>query len=180
MKSNGTRGFGLPPPAKFRSGHIPNGVDDSGTNSDNDASDSEEEVYSGRYSLDSSPQDYRVPNGNGAAHRYRNLAQRSSQYGSEYNFSEVSSSKETVVGRPGGLRNPQMGKTRKAMQSNFTEDESSDSAASSEFSTTPVISISGTAQKKKNYLSEWYTSSVPSRMNVNHASEKVCSNKLVL
>ncbi|KAK4274158.1 hypothetical protein QN277_017432 [Acacia crassicarpa] len=175
LKSGGTRGFGLPPPAKFRSGHfpanaIPSGVDDSGTNSDNDAIDSEEEVYGGRYSLDSSPQDHRVPSG--AGHRYRNFAQRPSQCGSDYTFSEVSSSRETGVRRAGAVRNSQMGGTRNVMQSNFTDDESSDSAASSEFSTTPVRSVNGTVPKTRAYLSEGYTSSVPPRMNVYHAPEK--------
>ncbi|XP_054789232.1 uncharacterized protein LOC129294776 [Prosopis cineraria] len=173
--SSGARGFGLPPPAKFRSGHlpanaIPGGVDDSGTYSDNGASDSEEEVYGGRYSLDSSPQDHRVPNG--AGHRYRNFTQGQSPCGSDNTFSEVSSSRETAVRRPGAARNPQMRVTRNAMQGNFTEDESSDSAASSEFSTSPTGSVNGTLSKTRTYLAEGYTSSVPSRINVNHATEK--------
>lgn len=182
MKGGGVRGFGLPPPAKFRSGHLPaNAIpvstmaDDSGTNSDNDASDdSEGEVYGGRYSLDSSPQDHRVAGG--AAQRYGNLRQMPSRYGSDYAYSEVSSSRETVAGRPGVVRNRFMRGNGNVMQSNFTEDDSSDSAASSEFSTTQVGSVNGTVPRTRAYVSEGYASSVPSRMNVKHATEKVCND----
>jgi len=183
MKNGGSRGFGLPPPAKFRSGHLPAnaipvsstmpaGVDDSGTDSENDVSiESAEEVCGGRYSLDSSPKDHRIPNG--GAHRYGNLTQRPSRYGSDFTNSEVSSSRETVNGRPGVVRNPLVRGTGNARQSNFTEDESSDSAASSEFSTTQVGSVCGAVPRTRAYVSEGYTSSVPSRMNVKHAAEKV-------
>ncbi|XP_057725923.1 uncharacterized protein LOC130941436 [Arachis stenosperma] len=174
VKGGSGRGFGLPPPAKFRSGHIPaNAIPvssiNSGSNSDNDDSiDSEEEVYGGRYSLDSSPQDPRVPNG--AAGRYGNLPHRAPRYGSDYTYSEVSSSRETLVGRNGFVRDPLLRGVRKVMHSGFTEDESSDSAASSEFSTTQVGSINGAVPR--NRASEGYASSVPSRMNTQSAAEK--------
>lgn len=187
LKSGGgSRGFGLPPPAKFRSGHLPaNAIPvstvippetgDSGSNTDIDASvDSDEEVYGGRYSLDSSPQDQRIPNG--AAGRYGNLTQRRPRYGSDYSYSEVSSSRETLVGRPGVVRDPVMRGPASVRQSGFTEDDSSDSAASSEFSTTQVGgSINGTLPRSRAYMSEGYASSVPSRtrMNVQRAAEKV-------
>ncbi|XP_019455624.1 PREDICTED: uncharacterized protein LOC109356653 isoform X1 [Lupinus angustifolius] len=178
LKNGSGRGFGLPPPSKFRSGHLPaNAIPvstvlpantrDSVSNSD--SADSEEEVYGGRYSLDSSPQDHRAPNG--AARRYQNLAQRGARYGSDYTYSEVSSSRETLVGRPGVIRDPLM-RTANVRQSGFTEDESSDSAASSEFSTTQVGSINGTVPRSRTYVSEDYDSSVPSRMNVQSATEK--------
>ncbi|KAG4954837.1 hypothetical protein JHK87_040431 [Glycine soja] len=181
MKSGAGRGFGLPPPSKFRSGHLPaNAIPvstvmlgetgDSGSNSDNDDSiESEEEVYGGRYSLDSSPQDRRVPNG--AARRYGNLT--GPRYASDYTYSEVSSSRETLVGRPGTVRDPLMRGATNVRQSGFTEDDSSDSAASSEFSTTQVGgSINGALPRGRTYLSEGYASSVPSRMNVKSAAEK--------
>ncbi|KAK7275828.1 hypothetical protein RIF29_16953 [Crotalaria pallida] len=181
MKSVSGRGFGLPPPSKFRSGHLPanaipvstvlpteNG--DSVSNSDNDDSlDSEEETYGSRYSLDSSPLDHRALNG--AARRYGNFAQRGARYGSDYAYSEVSSSRETLVGRPGVARDPLM-RTANVRQSGFTEDDSSDSAASSEFSTTQVGSINGTVPRSRAYASEGYPSSVPSRMNVQSAAKK--------
>ncbi|KHN26126.1 hypothetical protein glysoja_019450 [Glycine soja] len=181
MKSGAGRGFGLPPPAKFRSGHLPaNAIPvstvmpgetgDSGSNSDNDDSiESEEEVYGGRYSLDSSPQDRRVPNG--AARRYGNLTRP--RYASDYTYSEVSSSRETLVGKPGTVRDPLMRGAANVRQSGFTEDDSSDSAASSEFSTTQVGgSINGALPRGRTYLSEGYASSVPSRMNVKSTAEK--------
>lgn len=181
MKSGGGRGFGLPPPSKFRSGHLPanklpvSAVEtfDSRSNSDMDASvDSEEEVYGGRYSLDSSPQDSRVPNG--AAKRYGNVAQMPrSRYASDYTFSDVSSSRETLTGRQGMARDPVMRGAANGRQNGFTEDESSDSAASSEFSTTQVgSSINGTLPKRRAYMSAGYASSVPSRMNVQSSAEK--------
>ncbi|KAG5052607.1 hypothetical protein HKD37_02G005259 [Glycine soja] len=182
MKSGAGRGFGLPPPAKFRSGHLPaNAIPvstvmpgetgDSGSNSDNDDSiESEEEVYGGRYSLDSSPQDRRVPP-NGAARRYGNLTRP--RYASDYTYSEVSSSRETLVGKPGTVRDPLMRGAANVRQSGFTEDDSSDSAASSEFSTTQVGgSINGALPRGRTYLSEGYASSVPSRMNVKSTAEK--------
>ncbi|KAK7301122.1 hypothetical protein RJT34_11983 [Clitoria ternatea] len=173
MKSGVGRGFGLPPPAKFRSGHLPassipiSAGDASISNSDNDASiDSEEEAYGGRYSLDSSPQDHRVTNG--GARRFGNLTQRVPRYASDYTYSEVSSSRETLVGRPGGTR-----VIPNVRQSGFTEDDSSDSAASSEFSTTQVGgSINGNLPRSRAYVSEGYASSVPSRLNVQRAAEK--------
>lgn len=180
MKSGTGRGFGLPPPAKFRSGHLPaNAIPvstvetgDSCSNSDNDDSiGSEEEVYGSRYSLDSSPQDHRAPNG--AARKYENLTQRASRYGSEYTYSEVSSSRETLAGRPGAVREVLMRGASNGRQSGFTEDDSSDSAASSEFSSTQVGSINGTLPRSRAYVSEGYTSSVPSRMNVQSAAAKV-------
>lgn len=183
MKSGAGRGFGLPPPSKFRSGHLPaNAIPvstvmpgetgDSGSNSDNDDSiESEEEVYGGRYSLDSSPQDRRVPP-NGAARRYGNLTRP--RYASDYTYSEVSSSRETLVGKPGTVRDPLMRGAANVRQSGFTEDDSSDSAASSEFSTTQVGgSINGALPRGRTYLSEGYASSVPSRMNVKSTTKKV-------
>ncbi|KAI4307474.1 hypothetical protein L6164_030656 [Bauhinia variegata] len=175
IKSGSGRGFGLPPPAKFRSGHLPASAipvstsirvekDDSATNSDNDATtDSEGEIYGGRYSLDSSPQDHRVPNG--TTMRYGNLTHRRPRYGSDYTYSEVSSSRETLMGRHGVVRDPVARGAANARQDGYTEDESSDSAASSEFSTTQVASVNVTVPKTKAYVSEGHASSVPSRMN---------------
>ncbi|KAJ4977908.1 hypothetical protein NE237_008688 [Protea cynaroides] len=73
------RGFALPPPSKFRSGNLPSGIipvlqaipgdaDDSACGSDMDENtNTKEDIYYGRYSMDSSPQydnvERRIPNG---------------------------------------------------------------------------------------------------------------------
>ncbi|KAK9270559.1 hypothetical protein L1049_026140 [Liquidambar formosana] len=181
---NGGRGCGLPPPSKFRSGHLPSGAihvsrviprnaDDSGSGSDDDlTTDTEEEVYGGRYSLDSSPQDDRIPNG--AAHRYGDPSQRRAYYASDPMYSDVSSSMETVAGRQGNVAERFVrGNGRYQVRQNvYTEEESSDSAASSEFSSTQVGSNNGAMPRTKAYVSEGYTSSAPSRVNGETAVRK--------
>lgn len=179
----GGRGAGLPPPSKFRSGHLPTNaiplpvdVNDSESGSDNGGtSDSEEEgVYGGRYSLDSSPPDERIPNG--SAQRYGNPLRRQPVYGSsDYTMSDVGSSMETLVGRHKRVAPERMIRENgryPAGKNGYTEDESDDSAASSEFSTTQVGgSINGTVLRSR--MSEGYASSVPSAINVESAAEKV-------
>lgn len=174
IKSGNSRGFGLPPPAKFRSGHLPSNamplssslrgeIDDSGSNSGDDGSTGSEDEggYLGRYSLDSSPSEIRVSNGTSTtAQRYGNgsLTQRRPRYASDYTYSEVSSSRETLVGRP---RDSVVKKNGNVRQSGFTDDdeELSDSASCSEFSTTQVgDSVNGP---------------LLSRMNVQCAAQKV-------
>ncbi|XP_058765498.1 uncharacterized protein LOC131638990 isoform X1 [Vicia villosa] len=59
-------------------------------------------------------------------------------------------------------------------QNGFTKYESSDSAASSEFSSTQVGSVNGTLPKSRAYMSAGYASSVPSRMNQQNSAEKRC------
>ncbi|KAF3446002.1 hypothetical protein FNV43_RR11180 [Rhamnella rubrinervis] len=181
----GGRGFGLPPPSKFRSGHLPSTaiplrVDDSESGSDNGATtDSEEEgVYGGRYSLDSSPPDERIPSG--TAQRYGNPLRREPRYASsDYTLSDVGSSMETLVGRHKRVAAERLagGAGRYPIGRNgYTEDESDDSAASSEFSTTQVGgSINGAVLR--NRISEGYASSVPSTVNVESAAEKGLHSK---
>lgn len=184
------RGFGLPPPSKFRSGHlppstipvsrtIPGGNDDieSGSDNENDlTTDSEGEVYGGRYSLDSSPPDDRIPNN--AAHRYGKTSQAQPRYASDSMYSDVSSSMETVGRAYGNVAERLLSRNgRHPVGQNgngFTEDESSDSAASSEFSTTQVGSINGGLPRRGSYASEGYTSSVPSWINAGNSTKKVC------
>ena len=167
----------MPPPSKFQSGHlsgvipvsrsIPGDADDSGSASDNDlTTDSEEEVYGGRYSLDSSPQDDRVPN-NATSQRY---------YSSVYS-DDVSSSRETT-GRGNVIvaERVMRGANRYPVGRNgYTEDESSDSDASSEFSSTQVGINNGIRHHAQAYGSEGYASSVPSRVNAESAAVKVYS-----
>ncbi|XP_022734370.1 uncharacterized protein LOC111287412 isoform X3 [Durio zibethinus] len=185
------RNFGLPPPAKFRSGHLPataipvmsttltgNVEHDSASASENGVTtDSEEDtVYGGRYSLDSSPQDERIPNG--TAYRYGNLPRRQPRYASasDYTYSDISSSMETVMGGRGRNLGDRLGRGNGRYpvgRDGFTEeDESSDSARSSEFSTTQVGSINGRIPRSRAYVSEGYASSVPSRINVESTAEK--------
>ncbi|KAA8528345.1 hypothetical protein F0562_035700 [Nyssa sinensis] len=183
IRSGGGRGFGLPPPSKFRSGHlsgvipvsrtVPGDVDESGSASDNDqTTDSEEEVYGGRYSLNSSPQDDRVPR-DAAAQRYYNPAQGRPHYASDSMYSgDVSSSRETL-GKGYVAERLMRGANRYPVGKNgYTEDESSDSASSSEFSTTQAGSNNKAAPGSRANVSEGYASSVPSRVNVEDAPEK--------
>ncbi|KAM1106528.1 hypothetical protein TB1_003421 [Malus domestica] len=108
LSGSGGMGFGLTPPSKFSSGHLPSNVilvrtipavkDGSGSASDNDGTiDSEDGVYGGRYSLDLSLQDDRVLSG--AAHKYGKPSQGQTNYGSDSTYSDVSSLMYTVVGR---------------------------------------------------------------------------------
>lgn len=185
---NGGRNVGLPPPSKFRSGHlsgvipasrvIPGDLDDSESASDNDMSTDSEGIYGGRYSLDSSPQDDRIPSSTTAARYHQPLQRHAPQYASDSMYSDdVSSSKETLGRGHGYVAGRLMrGANRQPVgNSVYTEDESSDSAASSEFSTTQVGSINGTIPPARNYASEGYASSVPSRLNTENGRHKVCT-----
>ncbi|KAJ6829490.1 uncharacterized protein M6B38_357610 [Iris pallida] len=145
--------FGIPPPEKFRSGHLPRGVippsramamdnnDYSELGSDMDeSSDTEEEVYGGRYSLDSSPRGEDIVSrtmkaaGSGIGGRYSApVAPRQQQnYSSSDGYSEFSSSRET--GRQQGYSRKQVvfsGYTEEEEEEE--EEESSDSGESSAF-----------------------------------------------
>nr|GMD85036.1 Rhomboid-like protease 5 [Ipomoea batatas]GME11634.1 Rhomboid-like protease 5 [Ipomoea batatas] len=184
---NGGRSAGLPP-SKFQSGHLSGVIpvsrvihadsDDNGTASENDmCTDSEEEVYGGRYSVDSSPQDERLP-ARGAAQRYYNYAQRRvPQYGSESAFSDdvdVNSSRETIGRGIGHVAERAVRGTSRFPERSgaYTEEEESDSAASSEFSTTQVGTNSGTVLRSATYASEDYSSSVPSKSNRGSLTQK--------
>lgn len=192
LRPGGGRGIGLPPPSNFRSGHLSGvipvsktlpgvDVDDSGSATENDmTTDSEEEVYGGRYSLDSSPQDDRVPTNNAAAQRYYGSAQRQQPVyasGSVYS-DDVTSSRETIGrGNGNGAERLMRGANRYPIgRDGYTEDESSDSAASSEFSSTQVRSNNGAGPRARACASEGYASSVPSRINAESAGVKVCSH----
>lgn len=172
------RGFDLPPPSKFRSGHLPTtaipvsrtlprDAEESASASENEMiTDSEDDVYGGRYSLDSSPQDQRIP-------PHGNSAQRRAHYVSDYGYSDVSSSRETIFGRE---RNAGVRLVRGSGRTVYTEEdeEESDSAASSEFSTTQVGSVSGASGvRRRTYVSEGYASSVASHANVRSTAQKV-------
>ncbi|MFS7949200.1 hypothetical protein Hanom_Chr06g00568791 [Helianthus anomalus] len=135
---NGSRGVGLPPPSKFKSGVVPLSQvlprDDTNSTSEDMSTDSDTEVYGGRYSLDSSsPQDDRVPSVSN--NRYHDPVQRRPQY--HVYSSDVSSSVEMTRNRNVGDR--LRGANRYDVRSSvYTEDESDDSVESSEYSTTQV------------------------------------------
>ncbi|KAI3718029.1 hypothetical protein L1987_70015 [Smallanthus sonchifolius] len=140
---NGNRGFGLPPASKFRSGHLPGVIptsqvpgEDINSASENDMStDSDGEVYGGRYSLDSSPPDDIVFPSNRSYHS-THARPRYHVYSSD-----VSSSIETM-----GARRTKRNHVRNSV---CVEVESDDSNGSSEFSTTQVSSrVNGDASRK--------------------------------
>lgn len=177
LKKSSSQGFGLPPPGKFRSGHLPLSRvipgDDSASVSGNDISSESEEddVYGGRYSLDSSPQDDRAPPSIASNYRYsnpRSLPPTRMSYGSDYLSSDVYSSVE-FTGKKGERLSKGNGRYP-VRQNGYAEDESEDSAGSSEFSSSQVGSNIHTASRSQAHVSEGYTSSVTSRMNVG----KVC------
>ncbi|KAK8309012.1 hypothetical protein V6Z12_D02G100900 [Gossypium hirsutum] len=189
----GGRNFGLPPPGIFRSGHLLETAipvtsttltgdvdDDSSPASENDVtSDSDEDtVYGVRHSLDSSPEDQKITNGSGTAHRYGNQAQRQPLYAtsSDYIYSDVSSSLGTLMGGRRGNLGDRLVKGNGRFpvgRDGFTEeDKSSDSASSSEFSIAQVGRINGRISRSKACVSEGYASSVPSRINVESAADK--------
>ncbi|XP_010530236.1 PREDICTED: uncharacterized protein LOC104806846 [Tarenaya hassleriana] len=155
-------GLGLPTP-KFRSGHLPSSAaipvsrtlatesDASASASDNDMSTDSEDVYGGGHSLDSSPQESRVSNG--VAHRYG----RNSSY---YTYSDVSSSRETFVGVTG---------RRLDRLDGYTEEESSDSATSSQFSPPETSVAAGKINGRANF--------VGNPANDRASAEKECSEK---
>ncbi|XP_077249880.1 uncharacterized protein LOC143889519 [Tasmannia lanceolata] len=169
----GGRSFGLPP-SKFRNGHLPSSfipvsnsvsidAEDSGFVSDmEETTDSEEEIYSRRYSLDSSPQDNletRVPIG--TVHR-----SKQDHYASDNVYSDFSSSRETARQQQGRAtermgHNP-IGSRYPVGQNGYTEDETSDSAESSEISTHMESKNCG-VPSRGSYPVESYSSNVPLR-----------------
>ncbi|CAL5348876.1 hypothetical protein CsSME_00035553 [Camellia sinensis var. sinensis] len=184
-QSGGDQGFGLPSPSKFRSGHLsgvipvsralPTDVDDIGSASDNDLTTDSEQTYGGRYSLDSSSPQDDGDNTNAASKRYYNSAQRQTRYASDSVYSgDVSSSRETIGRGNGNVAGRLMrGANRYPVGRNgYSEDDISDSAASSEFSSTQVGGDTVGGTRAREYVSEGYASNVPSRTNVESAAEK--------
>ncbi|XP_058097001.1 uncharacterized protein LOC131242416 isoform X2 [Magnolia sinica] len=133
---NGVRNFGLPPPAKFRSGHLPLRSipvscpdDDGASGSDMELTDSEEEICGGRHPLNSLPREgvsSRVPSrmANGQLH-----------YTSDCIDSDFSTSGDAVQQhRVRMTERMGAGCCRDPVEvTGYTEDEMSDSARSSGF-----------------------------------------------
>ncbi|KAG0476501.1 hypothetical protein HPP92_013342 [Vanilla planifolia] len=135
---NGGLGLEIPPAEKFRSGHLPRSAvpltqtmpveDYSEEGSDMDvSSDTEEEIYGGKYSPASSPRNdlsgRKIPNG------FNGVARQHHYYSDGY--SDFSSSREAVQQQPVGRS------WKKESMSGYTEEEeeeaSSDACASSDF-----------------------------------------------
>ncbi|KAI4388701.1 hypothetical protein MLD38_001006 [Melastoma candidum] len=178
---NGGRGFGLPPTSKFRSGHLPasalpvsrvhvDDTEDSASASEDDmVTDSEDDTYRSKYSLDSSPQDERAPNGK-PLRQLGNPTRLQPEY-SGFVYSDVSSSRETISGSY-RVKTVKANGRYSLGQSGYTEEESSDSAASSEFSSTQVGITNGAMPRARAFVSEGYASTVPSRMNKQAVPDK--------
>ncbi|KAK4430529.1 hypothetical protein Salat_1353600 [Sesamum alatum] len=147
----------LPSVSRFRSGHMPIGmtvgrVTDNLSESDMDTcSDSEGEGYGARYSLEASPQDDKIPNGNA-----KHCAFVSGRNG---NASGFGSYLERQGGRGGGYA---------AAHRGILNDESSDSVSSSEVSSTPPRSNNGNVIGKKFKLGPNF-----SGINVHSSTETV-------
>jgi hypothetical protein len=141
----GRGGLGMPPPEKFRSGHIPRAAvplsrgslrsDDGSAASGSDmdeSSDTEEiEVCSDRYSVDSSPLRDDISRRTAAPlYRYATVPGQQHYYSTDDGYSDLSSSRDTALPRPKAqqIRRPQ------ARVVGYVEEEYSDTAGSSEFS----------------------------------------------
>lgn len=150
-------------------------VDGSVSGSDSDMiTDSEEEVSGFHHSLDSSPHDERVPAG--TTRRYDNPRARA-QYTTDYGWSDVSSSMETTLSLHGKVSDRLLrGNGRYPLGvKDYTEDESSDSAASSEFSTTQTGSINGVLPVSRECAPENYATNMTSNLKAKGFLEKVCA-----
>ncbi|KAJ0981455.1 hypothetical protein J5N97_009710 [Dioscorea zingiberensis] len=181
---NGGRGLGIPPPEKFRSGHLPRGAipvsmpveDETDSGTDMDESSDTEEIYNGRYSLDSSPRDdvseRRMANGNSAAaataaKRYATAPPRQHYYTSDgYGYSDFSSSRDT----------DQQLSQQQRMQgraNGYVEEESSDSGGSLEFSRSAGRSNGSVGVNSRGtYPVDSYSHNMPYREEVKADSEK--------
>ncbi|OUZ99781.1 hypothetical protein BVC80_9065g56 [Macleaya cordata] len=179
---NGGRGFGLPPTAKFSSGHLPSGVipvpltvrnngGDRESGSDMDT-DSDEENYIGRYSIDSSPEDdldRRIPIG--STQKYNTQLSGQPHYTSDSVYSEISSSRETIRQQQGRKDERAKFGGYPVGKNEFTEeDEWSDSVVSSEFASTQVGSNNINVPQRRTH-SEGYSTSVHSRANAEKFTE---------
>ncbi|KAM0873373.1 hypothetical protein ACQ4PT_038102 [Festuca glaucescens] len=170
--ARGAGGLGMPPPEKFRSGHLPRASvplrTSASSASDMDESSDAEVCSGGRYSVDSSPsarRDDLLPRRTAVPlYRYANVPaqQQHSSYYSSDGYSDLSSSRDTALPKP----RPQ---ARAAAYAE--EEEYSDSAGSSEFSTQAARRSNGVASKGGGYASE-YSHTGPARREACNAVPK--------
>lgn len=181
----GRADLGMPPPEKFRSGHIPRAAvplsrgslrsDDGSAASGSDmdeSSDTEEiEVCSGRYSVDSSPRRDDISRRTAVPlYRYATVPGQQHYYSTDDGYSDLSSSRDAALPRP----KTQQTRRPQARVPGYVEEEYSDSAGSSEFSSQVEGRSNGMASKG-GYASE-YSHTGPARRVVNNAVPKVAGN----
>lgn len=174
----GRGGLGMPTPEKFRSGHIPRGAavplprsslrsDDgsaaSGSDMDESSDNDEIEVCSGRYSVDSSPRRTAPP-----LYRYATMPGQQHYYSTDDGYSDLSSSRDTALPRAKAqpLRRP----LTRGRVVGYVDEECSDSAGSSEFSS-QVEGQSNGVTSKGGYASE-YSHTGPARREANNVVQK--------
>jgi len=178
----GRGGLGMPPPEKFRSGHMTRGTavpltrsslrsDDgsaaSGSDMDESSDNEEIEVCSGRYSVDSSPRRDDVTRRTAVPlYRYATMPGQQHYYSTDDGYSDLSSSRDTALPRAKAqpLRRPH------ASVVGYVNEEYSDSAGSSEFSS-QVEGQSNGVTSKGGYASE-YSHTGPARREVNNVVQK--------
>ncbi|XP_052141879.1 uncharacterized protein LOC127761609 [Oryza glaberrima] len=168
-------GLGMPPPEKFRSGHLPRAAapplrtDDGSVASGSDmeeSSDTEVEVCSGRYSVDSSPRREDILRRTAVPqYRYATVPGMPSYYSSDY--SDLSSSRDTALPR---TKQQQVRRPQAQVGRYVEEEEYSDSAGSSEFSSQVETRSKGVASRG-GYASE-YSHNGPARREANNAVPK--------
>ncbi|CAN0873389.1 hypothetical protein LINGRAHAP2_LOCUS10360 [Linum grandiflorum] len=182
-RTNSTR---FPSHSKFRSGHLPTTAIPVSSRSLSDTTDSDpDEIYGGPDSIDSLPQDHKLPNSNSRYPNYSSATRGELRYSTDYTYSDVSSSMDTVVGRNGnvpsmlprgtGLKAIFAGRGRAGDDGDDDDrDDDSNSATSSEFSTAHAASIhSGPLPGSRLRVSDDYASTVTSRPNVDRFPAKV-------
>uniref|UniRef100_A0ACD5YQX9 Uncharacterized protein n=1 Tax=Avena sativa TaxID=4498 RepID=A0ACD5YQX9_AVESA len=187
VRGAGAGGLGMPPPEKFRSGHLPrasvpasalrtSASSASDMDESSDADEEEVEVCSGRYSVDSSPRlRDELPRRTAVPlYRYANVPGHQSYYSSD-GYSDLSSSRDTAL--PRAKPRPQQPQLQPRAAAYVEKEEYSDSAGSSEFSSQPVGRSNGVASKG-GYASE-YSHTGPARREVSNAVPKarVAANK---
>jgi hypothetical protein len=177
----GRGGLGMPPPEKFRSGHIPRAAvplsrgslrsDDGSAASGSDMdelSDTEEiEVCSDRYSVESSPLRDDISRRRAVPlYRYATVPGQQSYYSTDDGYSDLSSSRDTALPRP----KIQQTRRLQARAVGYVEEDYSDSAGSSEFSS-QVEGRSNGVTSKGGYASE-YSHNGPAPREVNNSVPK--------
>ncbi|TVU28606.1 hypothetical protein EJB05_20129 [Eragrostis curvula] len=177
----GRGGLGMPPPEKFRSGHIPRAAvplsrgslrsDDgsvaSGSDMDESSDTDEVEVCSGRYSVDSSPRLDDITRRTAVPlYRYATVPGQQHYYSTDDGYSDLSSSRDTALPRA----KTQQTRRPQARVVGYVEEEYSDSAGSSEFSS-QVEGRSNGVTSKGGYASE-YSHTGPARREVNNVVPK--------
>ncbi|KAA8546741.1 hypothetical protein F0562_003170 [Nyssa sinensis] len=172
-RRNRGRELGLPSGAIPVFQAIPLSGNDSGSGSDMDtSSDSDDEVYGARYSVDSSPQDEKFSNG--VSPRYTNSLHWHANNANDLVHSRCSSSRDTIQPKKGHVveRSRGVGNRYPVSRPGLTDDELSDLVASSEVSSAIFSSTNGNVPHQGKHTSEGYCSRVHTQPNVKTASKQ--------